>query len=249
MNTSESSGLALQTPDTWATLATFAREEAQRLIQSLLEAEAAEKLARQHEGAPPGPGRGCRSGHGRPRRLRTLAGDLRIRRPRLRGLETAFRSDVLPSFIRRFREAGATQIAQYLAAVASGDFDGALFGLLGGPSPLPVEATEALRSAWKTEHETWRCCSLRDLKPAYIWIDRLEARHPSGSDLVVAMAALEDGDFRVLELRLSGAWSASAILARLRERGLRSARLVVGGGNLTLPQAGSSRISPTRASR
>ena len=249
MSTMESSGLALQTPDTWATLAAFAREEAQRLVQNLLEAEAAETLAREHEGASQGPGRGCRSGHGRPRRLRTLAGDLRIRRPRLRGLATTFRSDVLPSFIRRFREAGANQIGQYLAGVASGDFDGALFGLLGGPSPLPLEATDVLRRAWKTEHESWRTCSLRDLKPAYVWIDRLEARHPSGSALVVAVAALQHGEFRVLELRLSETWSASAILVRLRERGLSSARLVVGGGNLALPQPGSSRISPTRASR
>ncbi|MGH9866562.1 MAG: transposase [Candidatus Polarisedimenticolia bacterium] len=243
MNAS-SIGLRLEARETWEALAAFVREGAQRLVQHLLEEEAAERLAEQR--AAPGEDsarpRGCRSGHGRPRRLRTFAGDLRIRRPRLRGMAIAFRSDVLPSFTRRFREAAAVQMEQYMAGLAEGDFDRALAGLLGTPPPLSARATGRMRRSWQSQHRAWRTCPLDDLDVSYLWVDRVEIRGGlPGEGLVVAVAVLTDGTARVVELESSSGMSPSALLKRLRQRGLRAEKLVVGGGRLA--------ASPTRASR
>jgi putative transposase len=235
--------MQLTPQDAWEALAAFLRDGVQRLVQQLLEEEISETLARQRGTGRAEPRRaGTRSGHGRPRRLRTLAGDLSIRRPRVRGMAAGFRSDVLPSFIERFKQAGRPQMEQYLAGVASADFDRALSGLLGGPPPLSENATARLRRGWLREQQLWRSCPLGELKPRFIWIDRLGiamgGRH--GADptrLLVAIACLPEEMPRVLALEPCSQ-SPSTVLSRLRERGLPAAQLVVGGGDLAPPPAG-----------
>ena len=154
----------------------------------------------------------------------------------------AFRSDVLPSFTRRFREAAAVQMEQYLAGLAAGDFDRALAGLLGTPPPLSERTTGRLRRSWLSQHRAWRTCRLDDLDVSYLWVDRVDIHdEPPGAGLLVAMVVLTDGSARVVELEHSTGVSHSALLKRLRQRGLRAEKLVVGGGPLT--------ASPIRASR
>jgi len=233
----------------WEALAAFLRDGVQRLMQQLLEEEVSEKLAQQRAAcrseAPHAVG--CRSGHGRPRRLRTLAGDLSIRRPRLRGVAAGFHSDVLPSFIVRFKEAGRPQMEQYLAGLASGDFDRALAGLLGGPPQLSESATARVRRAWLREQQIWRSSPLGALQPRFVWIDRVGVAVGGrpGADpprLLVAIAWLQEEASRVLALEPCSE-SPSSVLSRLRERGLPAARLVVGGGDLVPPPR--SRVART----
>lgn len=47
--------------------------------------------------APPG----YRNGYGKPRRLTLMGGTVTLRRPRVRGLEERFESQLLPLFARR----------------------------------------------------------------------------------------------------------------------------------------------------
>jgi putative transposase len=230
----------LTSHDAWDALAAFLRGGVERLVQQLLEEEVTERLAEHRVSALPGGSSptGCRSGHGRPRRLRTMAGDLRVRRPRLRGVASGFRSEVLPRFVQRYRQAGLLQMEQYLGGLASGDFDKALAGLLGGPPRLSESATARVRRTWLKEQQAWRCAPLGRLQPRYLWIDRFGVTSgpaPSGGvPLLVAIASLKDGTSSVLSVEPPGE-SASVLLRRLRERGLPEAQLVVGGGELAPP--------------
>jgi transposase-like protein len=243
----------LTSRDAWDTLAAFLRKGIERLVQQLLEEEANERLAEQRVAAAPSGGgapAGCRSGHGRPRRLRTMAGDLRVRRPRLRGFSSGFSSQVLPSFVQRYRQAGQLQMELYLAGLAAADFDRALAGLLGGPPHLSESATARVRRAWLREQQAWRCAPLGRLEPRYLWIDRLGMAGGPGlgarTPLLVAIASLTDGTSTVLAVEPS-AETVSVLLRRLRERGLPAAQLVVGGGDLAPPRRVASSL--TRAPR
>ena len=60
-----------------------------------------------------------------------MSGTITVRRPRVRGLEARFESQLLPLFKRRTEEVGRLLPELYLHGLAHGDFDLALRGLLG----------------------------------------------------------------------------------------------------------------------
>ena len=107
-------------------------------IQSIAEEEVTQFLGRgwyERKGtvdAAPG----YRNGYGKPRRLSTSCGTIKIKRPRVRGLQARFESRILPLFARRTKEVGALLPELYLHGLAQGDFELALRGLLGDGAPL-----------------------------------------------------------------------------------------------------------------
>ena len=80
----------------WETLEAYAREGIRRLLQRLLEEEVEDVLGRRRyerrEGvdAPAG----YRNGWGKARRLSLMSGTITLQRPRVRGLEARFESQV-----------------------------------------------------------------------------------------------------------------------------------------------------------
>ncbi len=92
----------------WERLATLVREQGQRFIQALLEAEITALLGRPKSArqgavdAPPG----MRNGYGKPRWLSLTSATITVRRSRVRGLPERFVSRILPLFRRRTRQVG-----------------------------------------------------------------------------------------------------------------------------------------------
>ena len=104
------------TGPTWEVLEAWVRERAQALIQRVVEEEVTALLGREkseRRGAVDALA-GYRNGYGKPRRLAMSSGTIRVRRPRVRGLEERFESRVLPLLLRRTKEVGALLPELYL---------------------------------------------------------------------------------------------------------------------------------------
>jgi len=93
---------------TYEMLEAIVREKVQEFIQSILEEEVSEffgrgksERIRSVDGVS-----GYRNGYGKPRHLSLQGGTIRVRRPRVRGTEERFTSQVLPLFKRRTKEVG-----------------------------------------------------------------------------------------------------------------------------------------------
>ena len=114
---------------------------------------------------------GYRNGFGKPRRLSAMAGTITVRRPRVRGLEGRFESQLLPLFKRRTEEVGRLLPELYLHGLAHGDFDLALRGLLGEAAPLSAASIARLKAGWQVEYDTWKHRRLDELEPVYVWAD------------------------------------------------------------------------------
>lgn len=226
----------------WEQLETLARERIQRFIQELLEEEVtalvgrakSERRATVGEEARPV----YRNGHGKARRLALTCGTIEVRRPRLRGLEERFDSQVLPLFKRRTEQVGELLPQLYLHGLAQGDFELALRGLLGDGAPLSASSIERLRGKWTAEYQAWRQRSLVGLEPVYLWADGIYVKAGLEKDkaaLLVVIAALRDGRKVVLAIEpghRESAASWAALLRGLRERGLKVPRLLVADGHL-----------------
>ena len=142
-------------------------------IQSIAEEEVTQFLGRgwyERKGtvdAAPG----YRNGYGKLRRLSTSCGTIKIKRPRVRGLQARFESRILPLFARRTKEVGALLPELYLHGLAQGDFELALRGLLGDGAPLSSSSIARLRGQWESDYQTWQERRLDDRELVYAWAD------------------------------------------------------------------------------
>jgi putative transposase len=224
----------------WEALEAYAREGIRRLLQQMLEKEVEDVLGRrryarrQDVDAPAG----YRNGWGKPRRLSLMSGTITVRRPRMRGLEARFESQLLPLFKRRTEEVGRLLPELYLHGLAQGDFDLALRGLLGTGAPLSAASIARLKAGWQAEYETWKRRRVDELEPVYVWADGIYVKAGLEKDkaaMLVLIAALRNGQKVVLAVESGyreSTESWAALLRDLKARGLRAPRLVIADGHL-----------------
>lgn len=220
----------------------WARERIAGWLQELMEEEVTEFLGRsksQRRGAQgEGVRVGYRNGYGKPRKLSTSMGTLRVKRPRVRDTQKRFESRVLPLFAKRTRQVGGMLPTLYLHGLAQGDFELALRGLLGEGAPLSASSMGRLKAQFALDYEQWNTRDLSELQVVYAWADGLYVKAGLEKDkaaLLVIIGALEDGS-KVLLCCESGqreskeAWK--RILRDLKARGLRLPALHVADGHL-----------------
>jgi putative transposase len=231
--------IGIQTPSTavcYETLESFARLEIQHWLQNLLAVEVTEFLGRgRHER---GARSGYRNGYGNPRRLALTAGTVTVQRPRLRNVNEAFASKVLPLFKRQSKELGGLLPELYLHGLSSGDFELALRGLLGEGAPLSASSLARLKADWTAHYAAWKKSDLSALELVYAWADGLYVK--CGFDdhtkaLLVIVGALSNGAKVLLaceagERESRSAWG--AILRHLKARGLKLPACLVADGHL-----------------
>jgi putative transposase len=224
----------------WESLEKMVRERIGEFVQTLLEEEVTalvgrRKSERRSDVEAP---RIYRNGHGKPRKLALMSGTITLQRPRVRGLEERFESQVLPLFCRRTWEVGKLLPELYLHGLAQGDFELALRGLLGAGAPLSASSIERLRGKWVTEFEAWKHRSLRGLEPVYLWADGIYVKaglEKEKAALLVILAGLRDGRKVILAIESchrESAESWSGLLRSLRDRGMKMPRLVIADGHL-----------------
>jgi transposase-like protein len=224
----------------WDNLEEWARRKVQEFVQSLLEEEVTELVGRKKSerrkavDSPPV----YRNGYGRGRRLTLGCGTVKVRRPRVRGLEGRFQSRVLPLFARRSKGVSELIPQLYLHGLALGDFDIALKGLLGEEAPVSANTVARLKERWQLEWEEWNRRSLEGLEVVFLWVDGIYVKAGLEKDkaaLLVVIGGLSDGRKAVLAVEpgyreSTDSWS--GVLRSLKERGMNCPRGVVGDGNL-----------------
>jgi putative transposase len=224
----------------WESLESWARLEIQEWIQDLMVAEVTEVLGRgkSERRKPVDTNAGYRNGYGKPRNLTMSIGTVTVRRPRVREIEERFESRVLPLFKRRTETVSELIPELYLHGLAHGDFDLALRGLLGEKAPLSASTVSRLKEKWQGEYEEWLARPLDELEVVYLWVDGVYVKAGLERDkaaVLVAVAGLSDGTKIVLTLEAGhreseASWS--SLLRKLKKRGLRCPRLVIGDGHL-----------------
>lgn len=232
--------LASESRAAWGNLEKALRGRVQAWLQDLLEEEVTELLGRRRserakmvDAAP-----GYRNGYGKPRHLTLSSGTVTIRRPRVRGLESRFKSRVLPLFLRQTPEVRELLPELYLHGLAEGDFDLALRGLLGEHAPLSASSIARLKEKWHAEYESWATRSLNALDVVYLWVDGVYVKAGLEKDkaaVLVVLAGLSDGRKTILTVssgHRESTESWSAVLRDLKARGLRAPKLVIGDGHL-----------------
>ena len=238
----------------WGDLEAWVRAHVQRFVQGLLEDEVTELLGRPKHGrraAVDAPA-GYRNGSGKTRRLTLSCGTIELRRPRVRGLEARFESQLLPLFAKRSSTVSELLPELYLHGLALGDFELALRGLLGDGASLSPSTIARLKQKWQSEYEAWGTQRLDQLEPVYLWVDGVYVKAGLEKDkaaLLVAIAGCSDGRKELVALvaghrESEAAWS--SVLRDLKRRGLRCPKLVVGDGHLDI-WAGLRNVYPEAA--
>lgn len=241
----------------WEELEAHLRERVRGWLQELLEAEVEELLGRgrwERRRAVDAPA-GYRNGYGKPRSLTLSGGTVRLRRPRVRGLESRFESRLLPLFARRSAEVDALLPELYLHGLAQGDFELALRGLLGEEAPLSPATIARLKEKWRAEWEAWSSRELKGLEVVYLWADGVYVKaglEREKAALLVVLVGLSDGrkEFAAVvpgHRESTASWS--EVLRDLKARGMGAPRLVVADGHLGIwgalrnvwPEAGEQR--------
>jgi transposase-like protein len=220
----------------------FAREKIREHLQDLLEQEVTEWLGRKKNerkgNALEQPG--YRNGYGKTRRFTLSAGTVEIQRPRVRDLGERFISKVLPFFKRQTKQIRDLIPELYLHGLASGDFELALRGLLGEGAPLSATSLQRLKEKWQGEYEQWKSTPIEEKDWAYLWADGIYVKAGLGKEkaaLLVVIGVKKDGSKGYLALEVGYRESKESwalVLRQLKSRGVKSARLFVGDGNLGL---------------
>jgi putative transposase len=220
----------------------FARGKIRDYLQDLLEQEVTEWLGRHKSERKINPSEqlGYRNGYGKTRRFTMSMGTIEIRRPRVRNLDERFVSKVLPLFKRQSEEVRELIPELYLHGLASGDFELALRGLLGEGAPLSASSLQRLKEKWQGEYEQWKSAPIEEKDWGYFWADGIYVKAGLGKEkaaLLVVIGVKKNGQKRFLALEpgyRESKESWALVLRQLKSRGVRSARLFVGDGNLGL---------------
>lgn len=220
----------------------FARGKIREHLQDLLEQEVSEWLGREKSERKVSPFEqpGYRNGYGKTRRFTMSLGTVEIRRPRVRNLDERFVSKVLPMFKRQTEAVRGLIPELYLHGLASGDFELALRHLLGEGAPLSASSVQRLKEKWQGEYEQWKSTAIEEKEWAYLWADGIYVKAGIGKEkaaLLVVIGVQKDGQKRFLALEpgyRESKESWALVLRQLKTRGVKSARLFIGDGNLGL---------------
>ena len=219
-----------------ASLDELAREGARRMLVAALEAEVAEYLARHGEARDErGHAEVVRNGRARPRPVPVGAGTLEVRAPRvddrrvIDGAKQAFRSRILPPYVRRSPKVAEVLPLLYLHGLSTGDFRPALAGLLGEDAAgLSPTAIARLVKVWEAEYATFRRRDLSDRDYVYVWADGVHFNVRLEEDrlrALVVIGARPDGTKEVIAVEDGYRESTESWLTLLRDlarRGMRA---------------------------
>ncbi len=230
----------LKSMPTWETVDDWIREEIQGRFQSILEEEATAFLGRSwyERRAEVDSSRGYRNGYGKPRRLSTSCGTIKVRRPRVRGLEERFESRILPLFARRTRAIGDLLPDLYLHGLSQGDFELSLRALLGDGAPLSPTSIARLRGKWEVDFQDWKERRLDNRELVYAWADGIYVKaglEREKACLLVVIGAMSDGSKEILAIEPGYRESTESwltVLRDLRDRGLEHPVLIAADGNM-----------------
>jgi putative transposase len=217
------------------------RVGARQLIHQAVEAELQELLAEHSERRTvDGKAGVVRNGYLPERELQTGVGPVTVRIPKVRartGDAVAFRSALVPPYVRKTKSLEAALPWLYLKGISTGEMSEALTVLVGREAKgLSASTVSRLKQIWAEEYASWRDACLDKDRWVYVWADGvysgLRAEQTKLCSLVVIgvnargekrFLAIEDG---VRESTQS--WR--EVLLKLKSRGMNAPELAIGDG-------------------
>ncbi|MEN8185299.1 MAG: IS256 family transposase [Myxococcota bacterium] len=220
----------------------IARQGAQRMLATALEAEVAAYLAT-HRGDRDERGhrRVVRNGKARPRRVTIGSGTLEVQAPRVNDRREGerFSSRILPPYMRRSPKVAEVLPILYLRGLSTGDFKEALPVLLGSDAAgLSASNITRLVEVWREEFDGFRHRDLSELDYVYVWVDGIHLTIRLEEDrlcLLVMIGARPDGTKELVAVEdgyRESKESWGAVLRDLKRRGMRAPVLAVGDRGL-----------------
>ncbi|MBZ0114270.1 MAG: IS256 family transposase [Thermoanaerobaculia bacterium] len=240
------------------------RGGARQLLADAVEAEVASFMAAFQEEILGSKKRLVRNGYLPEREIMTGIGGIAVRIPRVRdrgvsGQEDrlAFRSKIVPSYLRKAKSVEKLIPWLYLRGVSTDGFSDALEALLGPAAPgLSASTVSRLKSTWESEHEQWQARSLAGKRYVYVWADGVycNARMEDAKlCMLVLIGATEDGTKELIAVDDGYRESEQSwleLLRGLKARGLEiDPKLAVGDGSLGFWKALAKVFGNTRQQR
>lgn len=218
-----------------ATLEVICRQKVGEIIQAVLIAEADEFLGRIVGAAGKSAGGGYRDGYEQQRTISYGSTPVDVRRPRVRGSEAPFASEILPPYKRRFPELDKTMHELWLQGLSTRDFEPSLRALLGETTPLSPSTVSRVNKQFLDDYRSWSCRPVGD-EYVYVWADGiyLDAGAEDQRRVMLAVIGVDiNGDKALLALDDAFGESAESwavVFESLRNRGLKNVALLVADG-------------------
>lgn len=228
----------------------LAREGAQRMLQTAIEAEV-DGFVMQYVDRVDEKGNRLvvRNGYKPRREITTGAGKLQVAQPRVRDnspdvdQRVKFSSKILPPYLRRSSSVDELIPWLYLRGISTQDMSEALQPLLGeNAKGLSANVVVRLKEVWSEEYESWSRRDLSDKHYVYIWADgihariRLESQENNKQCMLVLMGATADGRKELIAVNDGYRESEQSwyeLLIGLKQRGLELApEVAIGDGAL-----------------
>ena len=201
-----------------------------------------------------------RNGYLPEREILTGIGPIKVKVPKIRdksGQRIKFNSVLLPPYLRKTRRVEEVLPWLYLKGISTGDFQEALYALLGTEGKgLSASTISRLKGIWEQEHETWNRRSLKNKRYVYIWADGVYFNIRSDDArqcILVIIGVTEQGrkEFIAIEdgyRESEQSWS--ELLLRIKAQGLsHSPKLAIGDGALGFWKALSKVFPKTKHQR
>jgi transposase-like protein len=202
-----------------------------------------------------------RNGYLPERTILTGAGPLRVRQPRVRdwgdhdGEKVAFRSAILPPYLRRSKTIDELIPWLYLRGISTGEMGQALEALVGPDAKaLSPNVVARLKEKWSGELDAWRKRDLAGKRYVYWWVDgihfniRLEDAENRRMCILVVIGVTEDGEKELVAVQdgyreSEASWT--ELLQELKSRGLVDPPLLVTGDGALGFWAAVRKVFPT----
>ena len=223
------------------------RDGARQMLAAALQAEVAAYLEA-HAEQVDADGRRLvvRNGSHVERQVRTAAGSVTVRAPRVNdrrideqtGERRRFCSAILPAWARKSPKIAEVLPLLYLHGLSSSDFTPALEQFLGSGAGLSASVITRLTVQWQDEQRAFHTRSLVDCDYVYMWVDGIHLKVRLEQDkvcLLVMIGVRADGRKELIALadgQRESTESWADLLRSCKRRGMRAPVLAVGDGAL-----------------
>ena len=219
----------------------FVARAAEFMLQVGLEEQVAAFFGRGHYERTPAAQPGWRNGYGA-HTLKTEAGPLTLRPPKVRATTAAFRAQLPAGWAQTTPELRALITRAYVRGLSDRDVEGLYAEVFGGT--FSKSAVSRATAKLQAEFDAWRTRDLTELQVVYLFLDgqfhAVRAGSTEKEGILAAYALLEDGRAVLLHLGLGPRESTDAWVAFLHDltaRGLGEPLLLILDGNPGLLRA------------
>ena len=209
------------------------RNGARTLIAQALEAEVKALLERfKDDQDEHGRARVVRNGHHPEREIQTGIGPVTVKVPKVRsrsGEPVAFRSALVPPYVRKTRSLEAALPWLYLKGISTGEMQTALEALVGLEAKgLSASTVSRLKQRWAAEYDAWRQRRWDKDRWVYVWADGIYSGLRADDQRLCALVVIgvnERGEKHFLAIEdgvRESTQSWREVLLGLKHRGLKA---------------------------